>query len=227
MKRLFITLFIPLLAISLSATAVIKFESKEVSFGEIESSKVVDLEFNFQNTGDDVLIIKNIAASCGCTAAKLEKKEYKPGEKGKIKVKFYSQGYNGKVIKSITVSTNDPENVYTRLKVSGKVNMTNFAAIEVTNDRLDFKTIDLGEQYTQNFVLKNTGTINLRIIEVTHSPDFYPVFPKKELGPDEEIEVKVVLTPMQTGRFAQFLKIRSNSYRQRMVIVKISAEVKE
>lgn len=227
MKRVFITLLIPILAISLSATAAIKFESKEVSFGEIESGKVVDLVFNFENTGDELLVIKNIAASCGCTATKLEKKEYKPGEKGTLPVKFYSQGYNGKVIKSITVSTNDPNNVYTRLKISGKVNMTNFASIEVTNDRLDFQEIQMGDQYTQAFKLKNTGTINLRIIEVTHSPDFYPVFPKKELGPDEEIEVKVVLTPMQAGRFAQFLKIRSNSYRQRMVIVKISAEVKE
>lgn len=214
-------------ALSLGAAPQIKFESTELDFGEIEAGKVVDLEFKFENSGDEILIIKNIAASCGCTTTKLDKKEYQPGEKGTIPVKFYSQGYNGKVLKTITVATNDKENVYTRLRITGKVNLTNFAALEIIgSDRIDFKEVMMGQEYSETVKLKNSGTIDLRLIEVTHSPDVYPIFTKKVLKPEEESEVKIVFTPMQTGRFATFIKLRSNAYRQRLVIIKLSAEVK-
>jgi hypothetical protein len=229
MKRSLITMFIlfSCFALSLGAVPQIKFESTELDFGEIEAGKVVDLEFKFENTGDELLVIKNIAASCGCTTTKLEKKEYPPGEKGTIPVKFYSQGYNGRVLKTITVATNDKENVYTRLRITGKVNLTNFAAIEIIGgDRIDFKEVVMGKEYSETVKLKNSGTIDLRLVEVTHSPDVYPIFKKKVLKPEEESEVRIVFTPMQVGRYATFIKLRSNAYRQRLVIIKVSAEVK-
>lgn len=227
MKRLSILIFVMLLSLSLFAGPKIKFESTEIDFGEIDAGKVVDVEFKFENTGDDVLIIKNISTSCGCTAAKMEQKEYKPGAKGVLPVKFYSKGYHGKVVKSITVSTNDKENIYTRLKISGKINLKDFAALELNNDKINFKDVAVGKEYTETIKLKNTGSIDLRLIEVTHSPDVYPIFANKVIKPDEEIDVKIVFKAMQSGRFATFLKIRSNAYRQRMVIVKVSAEVQE
>lgn len=228
MKRLSILIFVMLLSLSLfSQGPKIKFDATEIDFGETDSGKVIDLEFKFENAGDQVLIIKNISASCGCTATKLDKKEYKPGEKGVLPVKFYTKGYNGKVVKSVTVSTNDKENVYTRLKISGKINLKDFAALELSNDKINFKDVEMGKEYTESIKLKNTGSIDLRVIEVTHSPDVYPIFANKIVKPDEEIDVKIVFNPMQTGRFATFLKIRSNAYRQRMVIVKVSAEVKD
>jgi len=227
MKRLLILIFIAMFAMTLSAAAKIKFEAVELSFGEIDAGKSVDLEFKFSNAGDETLVIKNISTSCGCTAATLEKKEYKPGESGVLPVKFFSQGYNGKVVKTVTVSTNDKENVYTRLKIEGTVNLKDFANLEVVNDKVDFKDVNLGKEYKETFKLKNTGSIDLRIIEVTHSPDVFPVFKTKTIKPNEESEVTVVFTPMEAGRFATFMKIRSNAYRQRMVIIKVSAEVKE
>ena len=227
MKRLFIIILVPLLAVTLAATAKITFEKTELDFGELESGKVTDLEYKFKNTGDQTLIIKNISSSCGCTVTKVEKKEYQPGEDGVIPVKFFSRGYNGKITKTITVATNDPENVYTRLKVMGSVVLKDFAAWEIIGpDRLDFSEVTLGEKYTEKIKFKNTGTIELRIIEVTHAPEISPEFNKKALAPDEEGEVSIVFKPMQAGRFAAFMRIRTNAYKQRSVIIKISAEIK-
>ena len=221
------TILVLTLSLSVAAKSEISFDSTEIDFGEIESGKVVDVEFKFQNIGDSLLIIKNVAASCGCTATKLDKKEYQPGEKGSIPVKFYSRGYNGKITKSITVSSNDEKNVYTRLKITGKVNLKDFAAVELPKDRIDFKEVTLGKKYSETVEIKNTGSIDLRIIEVTHSPDVWPEFNQKVVAPDEVIKVNIVFKPMQAGRFATFVKIRSNAYRQRMVIIKVSAEVKD
>lgn len=227
MKRLFIMILVPLLTVALAATAKITFEKTELDFGELESGKVVDMEYKFKNTGDENLIIKNISSSCGCTVTKVDKKEYKPGEDGIIPVKFFSRGYNGKITKTITVSTNDPENVYTRLKVMGNVVLKDFAQWEILgNDRLDFSEVTLGERYTEKIKFKNTGTIDLRIIEVTHAPEISPEFNKKTLAPDEEGEVSIVFKPMQVGRFAAFMRVRTNAYKQRSVIIKISADIK-
>lgn len=227
MKRLFILILVPLLTVTLAATAKITFEKTELDFGELESGKVVDMEYKFKNTGDETLIIKNISSSCGCTVTKVDKKEYQPGEEGVIPVKFFSRGYNGKITKIITVATNDPENVYTRLKVMGNVVLKDFAQWEIIGaDRLDFSEVALGQKYTEQIKFKNTGTIDLRIIEVTHAPEISPEFNKKVLAPDEEGEVNIVFKPMQVGRFAAFMRIRTNAYKQRSVIIKVSAEIK-
>ena len=228
MKRLLILMLIPLLTISLSATAKITFEKTDIDFGDLESGKTADLEFHFTSSGDETLVIKNISSSCGCTVSKVDKTEYKPGEKGIIPVKFFSRGYNGKVVKTITVSTNDPDNVYARLKIEGNVVLKDFAELTlISPDRIDFKDVPLGEKRTETVKFKNSGSIELRIIEVVHSPEINLEFSKVVLGPDEEAEIHISFKAMQVGRFASFPRLRTNAYRQRSVIFKINADVKE
>ncbi len=228
MKRLVIMILVPLLAVSLAATAKITFEKTALDFGELETGKTADMEYKFKNTGDETLIIKNISSSCGCTVTKVDKKEYKPGEEGTIPVKFFSQGYNGQVTKTITVSTNDPENVYARLTLGGNVILKDFAAWEIIggSDRLDFSDVTIGKNYKEKIKIKNTGTIELRIIEVTHAPEISPEFSKKVLAPNEEGEIDIAFKPMEAGRFAAFMRIQTNSFKQRSVIIKVSAEIK-
>ena len=228
MKKLILTvIFISLAAFSLNADAKMTFKETTVDFGKVDSGQVVDLNFEFENTGDSVLIIKNISTSCGCTAAKLEKKEYQPGEKGSIPVKFNSRGMQGKVSKFVTVTTNDKENIYSRLQLTGEVTMTNFAEIELNPDKIDFEKVKLGKEYSKKVEIKNTGTIDLRIIEVTHGPEIVMEFPDKTVKPGDKLTVNIAFKPMQEGRFTSFLKIRTNAYRQRLMITRLSAEIEK
>lgn len=228
MKKLILTIiFISLAAFTLIADSKMTFKETTVDFGEIDSGQVVDLSFDFENTGDSVLIIKNISTSCGCTATKLEKKEYQPGEKGSIPVKFNSRGIQGKVSKFVTVTTNDKENIYSRLQLTGKVTMTNFAEIELTPDKIDFEKVTLGKEYSKKIEIKNTGTIELRVIEVTHGPEIVMEFPDKNVRPGDKLTVNITFKPMQEGRFTSFLKIRTNAYRQRLMITRLSAEIEK
>ena len=220
-----VILIMLIFSISLSAKAVLEFKEKTVDFGEAESGKVIDVEFEFTNTGDELLIIKNISTSCGCTAAKLDKREYQPDEKGVIKVKFFTQGYSGKVVKTVTVSSNDKDKIYSRLKVQGILKLTNFAQAELDANKLDFEETKLGETYTKSLTLKNTGTINLLVVELIHGPEIVPVFVQKEIAADQETEIKIEFRPMKAGKFNSFLKIRTNAYRQRLLIVRISARI--
>lgn len=225
MKKTSIILFIiSQLSFLLFSQPVIKFKQKIINFGEIQSGKVIDLKFEFVNDGDTTLIIKNIRTTCGCTVTQIEKREYKPGESGKIPVKFFSQGYNGKIVKTITVITNDKTNQYTRLKITGKVILKDFASIKIFPDRVDFKDIKVEEKYSKKISIQNTGTIDLVILEVTHAPEIMVEFEKKIIKPDEISEIDIILNPMQTENLTTFLKIRTNAYRQNISIVRINVE---
>ena len=204
---------------------VIQFEAKEIDFGMLESGQVSDMKFEFQNIGNTTLIIKNVSTSCGCTATKLAKREYIPMEKGHIEVKFLSQGYSGRVVKSVTVTTNDLKNKHTILKIKGEVKLTKFALLELTPDKIHIKGVEIGKSYTEIVTLKNSGTIPLRIVELMHAPEISPQFTKKMIGAGEELELKVVFTPMQAGRFTSFFKIRSNAHRRPVSLIKVTAVI--
>jgi hypothetical protein len=90
---------------------VITFASEKIEFGEVKQGPQLSGEFEFTNTGSSVLIIKKITPACGCTGVVAdEKKEFQPGESGKIKFTFNTEGRSGLNEKTITVESNDLKN---------------------------------------------------------------------------------------------------------------------
>jgi len=210
---------------ALAAKSKLVFEKTEIDFGETNPGKVVDVEFKFANAGDETLIIKKINSTCGCTVPRLLKKEYKPGEKGVLPVKFNSRGYNGNVSKSLTIDSSDEDNPHITLKIKGKVILKDFARAEISTTHLEFKEVGIGKEYTQKISIKNTGTIELQVLEITHSPQLHLIFDKITVMPGSEIDVKIVYTPLAVGRFANFLRFRTNTYQRTTSIVKVTANV--
>ena len=86
---------------------VITFDFDTYNYGEVVDGDVVEVDFNFTNTGNSDLIIFDASASCGCTVPEYPKnKNIKPGEGGNIKVMFDTSNKPGKQVKSVTLSTN-------------------------------------------------------------------------------------------------------------------------
>lgn len=90
-------------------------------FGTIIQDSVITTYFVITNEGADLLKIKKVSASCGCTAAVSEKNELKRGESTEIKVTFDSKGKSGKQTKSIYIETNDPKNATITLALTGNI----------------------------------------------------------------------------------------------------------
>ena len=89
---------------------IMAFDQEKLDLGDVQQGPKVNGEFSFTNKGANVLIIKNIVPSCGCTGVvQDEKKEYQPGESGKVKFTFNTEGRVGKNDKTITVETNEPK----------------------------------------------------------------------------------------------------------------------
>jgi hypothetical protein len=98
------------------------FENTTFDFGKIKSGEMVKHEFIFKNTGKSDLLIRNLTASCGCTAVKPKENVIKSGNSSSILTEFDSEGKNGYQNKTITVITNDPKNSEIILFIKGEIN---------------------------------------------------------------------------------------------------------
>jgi len=221
-KNIGIVLF--LLATLMFAKPTIKFKNTTVDFGEVNSGKIVDIAFEFENTGSDVLLIKNIIPACGCTTAALTKKEYQPGEKGTILSKFNTSGYNGKVIKTITVTSNDPAAAELRLTLSGTVTVKDFAQADLKPEQFSFGGVNVGKTYTRKLNLSNLGNLDLRILEVSCSPEVSLAFKTNNLPAKKSTEITLTFTPFEKGTFNNIVKIRTNDFRNPYVFVRLEAQ---
>lgn len=95
----------------------ITFDKPEQHFGDVPQGPKLEGTFEFTNTGRNDLEIKKVTTSCGCTGAIVDgKKEYEPGEKGKIKFTFNTEGRLGHNAKTITVFSNDMKHPNESLK---------------------------------------------------------------------------------------------------------------
>lgn len=100
----------------------IKFKETTYDFGFIkEDGGPVSHEFQFENTGDGVLVITSARAECGCTKPEFPDEGIAPGKTGVIKVTYNPLGRPGGFTKVVTVRTNgSPSKI--NLKIRGTVN---------------------------------------------------------------------------------------------------------
>lgn len=97
---------------SIGITAMV-FDEMSFNFGEISAGEIVEHTFHFTNTGDENLIIQDVQAACGCTTPDYTKDFIKPGEKGKITVKFDSSNREGNQSKTVGVYANTKPELHT------------------------------------------------------------------------------------------------------------------
>ncbi len=96
-------------------------ENKTFDFGRIKAGTSIEIAYRFKNAGKTNLEIHKILPSCGCTNIKTKEKTVKPGSTGEIIGVFNSAGQKGVVNKTITVITNDPQNLNLVFWVRGTV----------------------------------------------------------------------------------------------------------
>ena len=123
MKKLlvYLTLLIGFFSFAQSG-AKIEFKEETINYGEVEKGKDDGIRvFEFTNTGDEPLIIKNAKSSCGCTVPEWPKDPIDPGGKGQIKVQYNMNP--GPISKTITIESNaiNKPNGMIPLRIKGTV----------------------------------------------------------------------------------------------------------
>lgn len=123
MKKLLGIATILVAFVSFTAMAMViaefKFDKETHDFGTIPYNKPASYEFSFSNTGDEPIIIQEVAPSCGCSVADFSKTPVKPGDSGKIKV-TYNSATKGPFTKSFVIKSNTKTPIKT-LTIKGNV----------------------------------------------------------------------------------------------------------
>jgi uncharacterized cupredoxin-like copper-binding protein len=88
---------------------VVHFFETQHDFGIVNEGKVVEYIFNFENSGSSQLKIKDVKTSCGCTAALVSSNILEPGEQGTLKVELDTSNRKGKMSRTVTIISNDPQ----------------------------------------------------------------------------------------------------------------------
>ena len=100
---------------------VLLFEQTTYDFGSVAPGSMNNCEFKFQNKGTGLLKIGDISKTCGCTVFTLEKKDYAPGELGTLKVQYHADNSTGQRMRSLFVTSNDPNKPRTELIIAANI----------------------------------------------------------------------------------------------------------
>jgi len=100
---------------------IVEFENIEFNFDTIEEGKDVLFDYVFKNKGKSNLVIHKIKPGCGCTTINPSDNVIKPGDSSSFKTTLRTNGYSGRVSKSVTVITNDPKSPTVVLRITGVV----------------------------------------------------------------------------------------------------------
>lgn len=100
----------------------IELKSETIDYGTVTKETDNGIRaFEFTNTGDAPLIIKDVKSTCGCTVPSWPKEPIAPGKSGKVEVKYNMN--TGPIRKTITVQSNAvnyPDGMVP-LKIKGEV----------------------------------------------------------------------------------------------------------
>lgn len=134
-------------------------------FGEKNNTEVVEHDYPIRNAGTLSLEIRNVHASCGCTAAKPSQTVIPPGGDASIHVRLDLRGRNGTQVKSITVASNDPDTPNLVLQLKG----TAIQALRAEPPTLFIGRLEPGAARNRTFdIVSARGPIQIKNLRADH-----------------------------------------------------------
>ena len=204
----------------------------EYDFGDIIQGDKVSHTFIINNNGGDLLKIENVRASCGCTAAILGKEEIAPGKSTELKVTFNSDRRNGKQIKKVYITSNDPERPEIILTIKANVVNPNSGTADVPilyfpETQHNFGKVKEGEIVKHTFKFINKGNTALKIRDIKTSCGCTAALVSSEmLEPGEEGTLNVELdTKNRSGKMSRTITITSNDPKDPVKVLTVYANV--
>lgn len=162
---------------------------KIINIGTFPAKEQCAGTFKLVNKGDEVLKVKKIHKTCGCTVDKLDKKELKPSEFAILTVAIKPESISGPFSKAIYVESNDPKQRLLRLMVSGHA----VPLLKVfPKEYLYMGTLQVGKATDYTFVLEPTQK-NVKISAKVKDANF-PVSVKMEPNA-AKYNLKIQATP--------------------------------
>jgi hypothetical protein len=142
----------------------IRFSEDYWYFGYLATDAVVHHDFWIHNIGGDTLKISKVTPGCGCTTAPLSKNAIAAGDSARLSVVFDTKNMLGKMIKEVSIKSNDPDKPDAQItfmgalnsehpKVKIKPNAVRFFPSAANNNRMQ-KTVLVSNNFDTDIDLK-------------------------------------------------------------------------
>ncbi len=222
-KTLSTVLFLLVFPLSVLAAPALMADGQEYDFGAIQQGESVPHTFRFQNAGDEVLEITSVRTSCGCTAALLSSRRLAPGEVGELELTFNSQGFRGKIHKTIEMTTNDPQQPLVIFHLRGSVKLQLFASPE----RVNWGTVKVVEPLTAQVLIKNLSDqkISLKSVKIV-GKGILATVSADEIQPNGQVTIDIKAEFPDNGkRLSGYIIIPTDSTLVPQIRVPVSARL--
>jgi hypothetical protein len=178
----------------------------DINFGMVAQGEKVERVFSFTNSGDEALQIERVKSSCGCTAALLSNRTLAPGESGEVRATFDSTRFQGMVVKTIYLYTNDPLHKVVQLHLRGDVRRE----ISFSPSRLTLGPVEPGQEASGQLTIFNDSDKEIVVEQVEATAKEIKVdFQSRSLQPKEKTDIPLRVTvPAEKGAFSAYLLVK-------------------
>jgi hypothetical protein len=196
-------------------------EFPNIDIGTIYQGEIKKTPIKIKNTGNAPLQITNIQTSCGCTTVKETKKRLDPGESDSFITEFNSAGFRGKIMKTISISSNDPAAPVTNIELHGEI-ITELEPVDgLFNVWLGSITVGSTSKRVLQFRNTSNHPIAVKKLE-SASSDVAITLPKKPIQPNEIVDIEVVITGAREGYVQSEFRLELDSKNQKSLVVKLT-----
>ena len=210
-----------MLASAALAAPELTVEQGTFNFGTIPQGKTVQHNFAIRNSGDAPLQIKQLNASCGCTAAKSSSSLIAPGRGAEIQVTFDSSNFTGNVQKSVTMTSNAGKVPTYTFYLNGNI----VEPLQVKPRQLNLGPLTAGAAKQASLTVTNLAAQSVKLLSVTLSSTSLQVkasIRKSELKPGDSGAIELAITPRSEAKvLSGYLHIVTDSPQKKEITVPI------
>ncbi len=177
-------------------------------FGTALEGKQITHTFRIKNTGQGYLDIRGVKTSCGCTTGTPTKTHIAPGDESEIAVMFDTHFQKGHQVRTITASTNDPNNPQVPMTMQGTVKQQ----VAATPAEVAFGSVRKGTEATKEIVIDDlVGGTAFNVGPVNNSSSNIKVVQEKRTDGKAGALLKIsLLKTMPVGPFDDSIKVTTN-----------------
>ena len=194
-----------------------------IRFGSVIQGEKVEAAFTVRNAGDTHLLITGVQASCGCTAAVASAQQIEPGASGVIRITFDSHGFAGPVVKTVTETTNDPQNSVATVQLEGTV----IEEIVVEPKFLNFGQFKPEVPQRLEVTVTNRGQTPLHLLTARSSgPEITVAIGQTVIAPGASGKFQVAVTAGKESRYLSgFVAIATDAPRKPEITISLLGSV--
>lgn len=185
----------------------IQFAAPVHDFGRMKNGETVKHSYVFTNTGDRLLEVSHVHASCGCTTSGEHSRQVEPGKTGTIPIQFSSGSFHGDVTKMITVTCNDATQPTVMLQLKAHI----WKPIEVVPPLATLHVTTESPSNATTLRIVNNEETPLTLSEVESSnPAFAAELKTTQPGKEFELIVRTV-PPLSNGMLQGQISMKTSS----------------